>query len=481
MNRTIPISVSSLIDGLQLLVKFPLRWAVPAVSVAVLVGAFVMARRDTWEATQTLVARNDTGGAQDGPGKFRHSDELKAVLETFLELSKSHGVLEKALLAVGPSADRKGSAAWPTEQEIADVAGDVKVTAPKGAEFGKTEVFYLKVRANDRQRALKLADALCHEIEVQYGLLRNHRAASMVDELVEAERLAQADLQQSTSRLKELEKAVGSDLAELRNLHQPSGAGESDLRRKAVEMESELREARSAAAGRAELLSALREAENDPKQVLALPNGMLETLPSLRKVKDGLIDAQVHTSTLLGTMSPAHPAVQAARIAEEEITGRLREELLAATRGVEIDERLTRRRVESLAKTIDDIHGRFQLLASLRADYTTLIAESDQRSRSLAEVQRKLIDARASQAGAEKASLVTRVDAPETGPKPVGPAKAMLLAAGVMGGLLVGAAVLLFTVMPVEPLPRKRALADRRSTTTADLDVENELELQEAA
>ena len=62
-------------------------------------------RKPTWEASQALVVRNEAVGSQDIPGKFRHSDELKAILDTVLELSKSRSVLN-ATLVEGRSAGR---------------------------------------------------------------------------------------------------------------------------------------------------------------------------------------------------------------------------------------------------------------------------------------------------------------------------------------------------------------------------------------
>ena len=47
-------------------------------------------------------------------------------------------------------------AVWPTERDIVDVRKYVKLVPPKGAEFGKTEVFYLTVRAESPARSVAL-------------------------------------------------------------------------------------------------------------------------------------------------------------------------------------------------------------------------------------------------------------------------------------------------------------------------------------
>src|SRR3569833_3133344 len=102
-----------------------------------------------------------------------------------------------------------------------------------------------------------LADSLCRQIEAHYGKVRNSKAESTINELAETERLAAADVLDSTARLKKMERNVGGDLSELRNLHQAGGGGESELRRKGLEMGSELRQAKTQLAERQQLLQAL--------------------------------------------------------------------------------------------------------------------------------------------------------------------------------------------------------------------------------
>jgi uncharacterized protein involved in exopolysaccharide biosynthesis len=445
MNHAVLMNLSPR-DLMQLVVRYRLRWIVPTVIVALAVGIFAFVRKPTWEASQALVVRNEAVGSQDIPGKFRHSDELKAILDTVLELSKSRSVLNATLVEVGPPADYDDVAAWPTTQDVDDLIDGVKVTAPKGSEYGKTEIFYLKVKNTDRARAIALAAALCNQIESQYGRLRNDKTNSAMLELSEGAHLAAADVQASVKKLTKMEEAVGGDLSELRHLHQSASAGDSDLRRKTVEMESELRQAKTLLAGRNHLLEALNEALVDKDRLLGLPNGMLESLPALRKMKDGLIDAQVRTASLSGTMSSAHPSVRASLVAEREIASQLNEELVAAIRGVEIDRQLSEHRVASLVEQIGEIRGRLEKLAGMRAEYSAVIVQAEQRSQVLATAEQKLSEARAAHASAEKTSLINRIDTPDTGSKPIGPTRTMLLLGGVFGGLVAGFGLVLLTV-----------------------------------
>ena len=184
----------------------------------------------------------------------------------------------------------------------------------------------------------------------------------------------------------------------------------------------------------------------DQAQLLATPNGLLESQPALRKLKEGLLDAQLRTAQLLGTMSAVHPQVIAAREAEQEIRRHLRGELIVAIRGVELDRNLASNRVATLEEQLSSVQHRLELLAGLRSEYAGLVSEVEHRTKLLEDAQRQLVEARASQSSALTASLISRLDAPTTGPRPIGPGRSMLLLAGLAGGPIFGLAILLISL-----------------------------------
>src|SRR5262249_32676507 len=140
-------------DVLQLLRTHRKLWITPMVVMGLLACAYALFAPDTWEATQALIIRNEAANNVEGPGKFRQLDEMKVTQDTILEIAKSRQVLAKTLSEVGPPAKRSGTAPYPTAKEIYRFRSAIKLTPPKGAEFGKTEVFYLRVKDHDQQRA----------------------------------------------------------------------------------------------------------------------------------------------------------------------------------------------------------------------------------------------------------------------------------------------------------------------------------------
>jgi uncharacterized protein involved in exopolysaccharide biosynthesis len=438
----------------SLLKAYPKRWLVPAAAVAVLAAFYAFAWPSTWEAGQALIIRNAAANNDQHVGKFSHADEMKTVQETILELVRSRGVLEAALEKVGPPASRRAVSAWPDIRDVDALRDRVKLVPPKGAEFGKTEIFYLKVRAGDRDRATALATALADQLETRFQQLRNTRAESMIAELARAVTVAQSDLVESTARLSQMERQIGSDLAELRILHD-STTGESALQRTAVEIRNELRQARIALKSNQELRTLLEDARQAPETLVAMPNELLDSQPALGRLKEGLVDAQLRTAQLGGRMSPKHPLAQAAKESEREIARELYAELAKAVAGVDVDLRLGSDRIAMLEHQLSEVTGKLDRLAAVRADYSNLVAENRTRAGLLERAEQQLAEARVSKATAGAASLIGRIDAASPGSDPVGPGTAVVLLAGLFGGLAIGIGTLVMTVEPEAILGRK--------------------------
>ena len=72
-----------------------------------------------------------------------------------------------------------------------------------------------------------------------------------------------------------------------------------------------------------QLLALLEQAQADPTRLMAAPTRLLDSQPALRRLKDGLVDAQLRTATLQGRMSAEHPEVISAKEAETQVAARL--------------------------------------------------------------------------------------------------------------------------------------------------------------
>jgi len=434
-----------LADVARLFIRYPMRWLLPAALIALGTIAYAFLHSPTWQASQALIVRAEASGNLEGPGRFRHLAEMKTLEETLLEIAKSRAALAAAMVAVGPPADRKLAEPWPTPKEVDEFSDAVTLVPPKGAEFGATELFYLKVKDRTAERACALADAVATQMLQRFQGLRDERASSVARELAQAVDLARAQRNESVRTLGDFEARVGGDVAELRNLEQ-LGSGDGDVRKLTVELENELRQAEQNVRNLHQLIDLLGPAQADPAKILATPNRLLESQPSLRRLKEGLVDAQLRTSQLLGSMSQEHPLVLAALDAESEVRTRLHAELEAAVEGLQTELGPAEALLSDREKRLAAARLRLDRLAALRAEYSSLNAENTHRTRQLELAEKQLLDAQAAQAGAMASSLVARVDVPDAGSKPLGPGRLTLAALGCIGGFVVGVGCLLLSV-----------------------------------
>ncbi len=458
--NSVPHSISEPRELGRLLIVYWRRWVVVTLLVTAAAAAYALVAPKTWQATQALIVRNEAAGSETDPGRFRGADDLKSTQETILELAKSHGVLQATLAEVGPPADYAHPSAWPTDADIESLQKAAKIVPPKGVEFGTSEVFYLEVRDRDRARVTQLSSALSHQLQLRMQEIRDAKARSMIDELNKAVQLAKSDLQAATGQLTELEKQVGSDLSELRSLLD-SNSSDTSLRRTVSEIENELRQFRAAEKANQQLLALLTEAQADPTRLIAAPNRLLDSQPALRRLKEGLVDAQLRTAALQGRMSAEHPEVITAKEAEAQVAARMQAELSTAIRGLESELTVDASRVEMLEKQQKNASARLTRLAGLRATYANLLGEATNRAKLLDRAEQNLTNARSDSASAKAASQIARVDAPDTGTNPVSPSALMVVLGGVLGGLLTGFGIVLLTAPATTASRPASAVASR--------------------
>jgi uncharacterized protein involved in exopolysaccharide biosynthesis len=400
-----------------------------------------------WESRQSLLLRDEaaSGLSREGrPGRFEGPDALKTAQETVLELARSRTVVAEALAKIGPPPGYAAPEAWPTQRDIERAQEHIEIKPPRGVEFGKTEVVLLVVGDKDRRRAVALNKALAEGLEDRLQVVRDRRSQSLVEELSRAAELAQTNLDRATERLSRIEAKAGGDLAELRLLTESLG-GESNLRMAVTAVKNDLRQAAVERKQSELLLAMLQAAQNDPLQLLAMPNDLLVTQPALQRLKDGLIDAQLARAGLQGTMTELHPLVQSAAMAEAAIRTNIHIEIAAAIRNVEVDLQLSAGRIETLEQQLAEANQRIERLAGMRAFYANMLSQVRRLDESLSKAHQDLVAAQANHVSAHASSLLTQLEEPFTPHDPSGPRRAFLVLGGLLGGLALGCGWILLT------------------------------------
>lgn len=422
---------------IQLLIEQRRVWLSLAVGCGMLAMLYALLMTRYWEACQGLLVRDEASvSSSKQPGKFSDLYEMRTFQETILEVAKSQQVVTATLNNVS-KAETGDSVPEPSAQQVEQFRKRLSMTPPNGAEFGKTEVFYFSIKDPNRERAIKLVAELGRQLSLRLRELRKERSEGLVEEFEKQVKLASKVHQVENSKLKEFESQIGPDLGELRLLHSATG-GQSDLRQQLVELEKETRTAEARLREAEDLLIVLQAAQDDPEQLVAMPNSLLKIQPTLQRLKNGLVDAQLQASKLSGTRTEVHPQVKAALDAVSRIREELHDELAFMIEGLRVEVGLSNNRLEVLNSQLSDIRERLNRLAEYRAEYSSRVACAESSRSMLSQARRQLNEVRAKQVAIQSAQLVTPIDVPDTGPYTVGLSRTMVVILGTLAGAVVG-------------------------------------------
>jgi len=245
-----------------------------------------------------------------------------------------------------------------------------------------------------------------------------------------------------------------------------ANSGQSDLRQQVVSLENESRLFEAKVQESKQLLVVLRAAQNAPEQLIAMPSSLLTSQPTLRRLKDGLVDAQLRAARLAGTRTADHPQVQASIESVHQIRDDLYRELQVAVKGVEVELDLNQDRYAVLHSQFSAVKKRLGSLAQRRVEYSNLVSAVETSQTVLDQAQKQLSEVRAGQVAARTVSLVTPIDRPEVGSNPLGLRRAAVLGIGSFGGLVLGLGWVFLTVVPVTT-ESAEPLADTKEDTFA--------------
>ncbi|WP_164104189.1 GumC family protein [Candidatus Laterigemmans baculatus] len=442
----------------QTLRRFAPVWAGAALLFAGFGIAYTITRNDTWEASQPLLIRDEATGSADRLGRFASQTDLIAAQETILEMARNREVVAAALRDIGPPAGADASR-WPTASQVESAASEaINVRPAKGAEFGDTEVVYLVAQGETPERAARLCAAVFARLSEHLRTVRRVRADSIIDELSQARDLARTNLETANAELQKLETTVGSDLGELRGLSE-SVTGEGNTSRVLSEVQREL-DVAELELERVETLRELlvRSSEN-PQHLLVAGSELLSTQPTLQRIKEGLIDAQLAASQLSGRYTADHPRMRSAVLEQQTIREELRQEIDSATAAMKPTLDLAREKVARLTGKRDRLRDKLARLATLRTEYGRMTAEVRHRTELLAQAQTGLAEAEATRSAAMTTNLIAGLAPPRVGERPIGPGGTTIVGGAMVAGLLFG----LGTVFLVAPGPQNRSYGRRWS------------------
>ena len=442
-------------------------WVGSAVLFGICGVGIALLSKDRWSARQPLVLRDEANGAVDRLGRFASQTELKAAQETILEMAQNPEVVAAALRQIGP-VDGSNDPTYPTSRVVDSIATkSVNVVAPQGSEFGNTEMVYLTVEAESQERADEFCGLMLDNLTAHLRKVRRIRADSVIVELTHARDLARQKLDSALARMKKVEIKVGSDLGELRNLNDAI-SGDGANRRTMQENVRELQIAELEMQRLESLYRVLEAGSEDARHLLISGDELLSSQPSLQRLKDGMIDAQIESSRLASIYTKEHPRRRAAITNEHEIAQRMHQEAQAALQAMLPTLQLSRDRVSRLREQQSTLNDKLNRLAGVRTSYSKLDAEVRALTELLGQAEGSLSEAQASRSAALSTNLLSELGPPQVGDSPEGLSGSMTAFGSMIAGLVFGlGTVFLIAPGPTGPTFGRRLndyLSGRRST-----------------
>jgi len=432
----------------NILVLFAPLWVGSAVLFGICGIGIALLTSERWAARQPLVLRDEANGAVDRLGRFSSQTELKAAQETILELAQNPEVVSAALRELGPPGGGHDSS-YPTSRQVDAISKEyVNVVAPQGREFGNTEVVYLSVEAESQERAEEFCRVLLDNLTAHLREVRRIRADSVIIELTHARDLARHKLDSALARMKKVEVEVGADLGELRNLNDTI-SGDGANRRTMQEIHRELQIAELEMRRLESLYQLLLAGSQDARTLLISGNELLSSQPSLQRLKDGLIDAQIEASRLASVYTTEHPRRRAVITTQREIEQRMLDEARGALKAMQPTLHLSTERVRLLREQHQDLSERLTRLAGVRTGYSKLDSEIRGLTDHLARSEDALSQAQASRSAALSTNLLSELGPPQVGDNPEGMPGSQTAIGSMIAGLVFG----LGTVFLVAPGP----------------------------
>ena len=430
----------------NVLVLFAPLWVGSAVLFTLIGVTYAIFRRDTYAARIGIVVRDEATTSVDRLGRFPSQTELKAAQETTLQMVTNRETIRDALRTIGPPPGVSGDG-YPSDTVLTDVAdGGVNLLAPSGAEFGNTEVVFLQTKSSSRERAVRFADAMYDSLAAQLRHVRSLRADSMIEELQHARDTAAEALAKASESLHEIEVRFGEDLSDLRHLRDTI-SGDGANRRSLEQIENSIQTAEVERRRMETLREILNDAVGNPARLLSVGAETLAGHPSLSRMKDGLVDAQLAASQLAGRYQEGHPKLLSARATESEIRSAMRQESRAASGALTTQIRLQDEELVKLHHRRDQVALRLSKLADFRLQYAALDAEVKQRTETLTAAQKRLGEAIAARSAAMNTNLIARVGPAQVGEKPLGAGGVTVAGGSIVAGLAFGLGVV-FLVAP---------------------------------
>jgi len=422
------------------------RWriAMCALASAAVAGCVAAITPWTWRASMTAwLVPQTIAREQQGEFSYDADRRLAVQLENFRQVALSDEVLAEVLdrVATGPP-----DADVSRDAQVRGLRDRIKMSTPKGTEFGRSEMFQITVVDDAPARALAIAEAFKDVSQQRYTQLCVQKANALVKQASKACDQAEAVFGVGQRARRRLDRQAGADVHDLRTLAtRPDGdmlldKAMVDIYGERQKLEGEVREHQRR-------LEAVRQAaaQLTDADLWALPSGLLGDNKDLGAARAGLADLTATLAQLRARFTEQYPKVQAVRRELVDARQRLRRSLTAFLASLGSDLAARQERLTYLTKQERNHRDRLARLERMRIAYVTATDAVDRATERVRVTAQQKAAAAEIEARARRAQLLVFVDPPKVDDQPVNPPRQKHILVGLALGLAAGLGVALLS------------------------------------
>lgn len=439
MQQTPPVSIRELASTL-----FIYKGTIVSLTLLFGFGAAVVSwlQPEVYEASVQIWAQDQSPGLR-GSSNYPNDSaaRVKMALTNVREVIYSRQVLESALVECG-ILPRENSGAASVSQAERDrqssrLGKSIRLEAPKGTDFGSSQIFFIKLRDRDPQRAPKLLAALLDSFRHRYEQLSAEQAQHLVHETSMQVEKSREQLTFAAKAFDECVKSLEGGMAELNSMS-GSSSGDSELRRSLVQLNERLVPAEADLRVQRAFLQQLANAQADSTEFVEVPGPLVREYPALEQAVRDLSAAQSQMDSVAARVTPENAEYQMTeerlRLSEqtyltevERATAALEREIEAKTEAVNFMRGQRESYLERLAELTNQ-YVRFDGLRQELAQSRTIVADAE----------RRRSDAAHALLTAAQETLFSTLDGPRASTNPVSPQRKMNFVLGTLLGLVTG-------------------------------------------
>ena len=411
---------------------------------------------EQWTARQSFLIRDDLSGTAFKPGRFDSEESRKSAQETILEIARRPLVVRSVLKKLGPESFMVGSN-WISDELIEDTQEVINISAPNGAEFGKTDAIVLTASASSRDRTRKFIEILSEEIISQTNRVRAMRFESMEMETDLAYKAAIQARDEAIDRLNDLDQQLGSDFGFL-SIKGSQTAGVDAIKSEILQKQDELEKSEA-------ILGALQQAFNNPETASQLPSAVLVAQPTLEKTMSKLLDLLEELHVAKGLFSDRHARVRGIEKSIEFAQQQLYDSLTGEMAGVQAGIDLKKRQIARLNDRIEKIKARLIRFSKSRSKHLALSTQVEQLSETANTAKSAWSEIQSRTKAARMVGLLTPTDdVAQVNSRPDGIGKKYVMLAGLIAGLMIGVGLIFAIAPPMKTLPTDPSASATAST-----------------